>query len=625
MMTRTALVLTGLLFVLTACGPRSDEPAPVEAQTAADAPAAESADSAFDRALDDMTRAFFYHNPEQATTYGVSELVVPRTAHRLKSRSPLGETGRREELRAALERMQAIDPADLTGDRPRTHAVVTTLVGGALAPAGVVDYGTTLDGFGIYFLPYTINQNSGPTVDIPNFLNSKQPVNNGEEAEAYLARLAAVQEALDGALESFRIAVSKGAIPPDFVVDKALAVVESFVAVPPQQNALYTSFLERLDAAGVEDAGAYAERALEIVAGDVIPAYRRIGDYLAEIRPSAPHEAGIWRLPNGEALYAAMVRHMTDAARSPDEVHQVGLDEVERITSEMDAILRSVGYTEGSVGERMQVLSVEERFVYPNSAEGRAALIADARAQVEGIRGVLPQWFATTVRHPVEVRAVPEYSQDSAPTGYYNPPAKDGSRPGVYWLNVRDTAVHPRFALPTLTYHEAIPGHHLHFATAIDQDVPPLVTALWSNASGEGWALYAEQLAAEMGMYDDDPYGDLGRLQAELHRAVRLVVDTGMHAKKWSREQAIEYMIDAEGVEEGTAVSEVERYAVWPGQALGYKLGMLKILELREEAREALGDDFDIRAFNDTVLRVASTPLPYIEATVREWIRQADM
>ena len=625
MMTRTALVLTGLLFVLTACGPRSDEPAPVEAQTAADTPAAESPDSAFDRALDDMTRAFFYHNPEQATTYGVSELVVPRTAHRLKSRSPLGETGRREELRAALERMQAIDPADLTGDRPRSHAVVTTLVGGALAPAGVVDYGTTLDGFGMYFLPYTINQNSGPTVDIPNFLNSKQPVNNSEEAEAYLARLAAVQEALDGALESFRIAVSKGAIPPDFVVDKALAVVESFVAVPPQQNALYTSFLERLDAAGVEDAGAYAERALEIVAGDVIPAYRRIGDYLAEIRPSAPHEAGIWRLPNGEALYAAMVRHMTDAERSPDEVHQVGLDEVERITSEMDAILRSVGYTEGSVGERMQVLSVEERFVYPNSAEGRAALIADARAQVEGIRGVLPQWFAITVRHAVEVRAVPEYSQDSAPTGYYNPPAKDGSRPGVYWLNVRDTAVHPRFALPTLTYHEAIPGHHLHFATAIDQDVPPLVTALWSNASGEGWALYAEQLAAEMGMYDDDPYGDLGRLQAELHRAVRLVVDTGMHAKKWSREQAIEYMIDAEGVEEGTAVSEVERYAVWPGQALGYKLGMLKILELREEAREALGDDFDIRAFNDTVLRVASTPLPYIEATVREWIRQADM
>jgi uncharacterized protein (DUF885 family) len=624
-MLRNALAFTSFVMLLAGCGPRGEEPAPAQPGTTTEVAIEESADSRFDRALDDMTRAFFYHNPEQATTYGVSELVVPRTAHRLKSRSPLGETGRREELRAALERMQAIDPANLTAGRPRTHAVVTTLMEGALAPAAVVDYGTTVDGFGFYFLPYTINQNSGPTVDIPNFLTSKQTVNNGEEAEAYLVRLDAVEEALDGALESTRIAVSKGAIPPDFVVDKALAVVESFVAAPPQENALYTSFLERLDSADIEDAGIYAERALDIVSSEVIPAYERIGDYLAEIRPSAPHDAGIWRLPRGEELYAAMVQHMTDTTRSPEEVHQIGLDEVERITSEMDAILRSEGYTQGSVGERMQRLNVEERFVYPNTAEGRAALIDDARTQIEGISELLPQWFATPVKYPVEVRAVPEYSQDSAPTGYYNPPAKDGSRPGVYWLNLRDTAVHPRFALPTLTYHESIPGHHLHFATAIDQDVPPLVTAIWSNAAGEGWALYSEQLAYEMGMYDDDPYGNLGRLQAELHRAVRLVVDTGMHARKWSREQAIEYMIEAEGVEEGTAISEVERYAVWPGQALGYKLGMLKILELREEARQALGDDFDIRAFNDTVLHVASAPLPYIEATVRDWIRQADM
>jgi uncharacterized protein (DUF885 family) len=252
-------------------------------------------------------------------------------------------------------------------------------------------------------------------------------------------------------------------------------------------------------------------------------------------------------------------------------------------------------------------------------------LLADARAQVAGIKEVMPGWFLRQPQHPVEVRAVPDFSQDSAPTGYYNPPARDGSRPGIYWLNVRDTAMHPKFALPTLSYHEAIPGHHTHFATTIEQDIPPVVQAIWSNSAGEGWALYAERLAAEMGMYDDDPYGDLGRLQAELHRAVRLVVDTGMHAKKWSREQAIEYMIDAEGVEESTAVSEVERYAVWPGQALGYKLGMLKILELRAEAQERLGDRFDIREFNDTVLQVASTPLPYIEATVHEWIEQADM
>lgn len=622
-MRRTATLFASLLFVLTACGQSGE--APVTPQATEQTAQTESPDDAFDRALDDLTRAFFYHNPELATTYGVSEVLVPRTAHRLMSRSLEGEAARRDEVGGTLARVKAIDPASLSGNRSRVHATLTTLMEGALGPVQVVDFGTVIDGFGFWYLPYTINQLSGPTVSIPNFLNNQQPVTNAEEAEAYLVRLAAVKGALDGALENVRDAVSKGAIPPDFVVDKSLAVVESFIAAPASENALYVSFIERLDAAGVDGAGNYAAQALNIVDEQVIPAYRAIADYLGEIRGSAPHDAGIWRVPNGEALYEAMIRHMTDSDRSPDEVHQTGLDEVARITAEMDEILRAEGYTGGTVGERMQQLGAEERFLYPNNAEGREALLADARAQVAGIKEVMPDWFLNQPNHPVEVRPVPDFSQDSAPTGYYNPPARDGSRPGIYWLNVRDTALHPKFALPTLSYHEAIPGHHTHFATTIEQDIPPIVQAIWSNSAGEGWALYAERLAAEMGMYEGDSFGDLGRLQAELHRAVRLVVDTGMHAKKWSREQAIEYMIDAEGVEESTAVSEVERYAVWPGQALGYKLGMLKILELRAEAQERLGDSFDIREFNDTVLHVASTPLPYIEATVREWIEKVDM
>lgn len=622
-MHRIATLVASLLFVLTACGQSGE--VPVTPQATDQTARIESPDDAFDRALDDLTRAFFYHSPELATKFGVSETVVPRTAHRLMSRSLQAETGRREEIGAALDRLKAMDAAALSGNRPRVHATVTTLIEGALAPANVVDFGTTIDGFGFWFLPYTINQLSGPTVDIPNFLNNQQPVTNAEEAEAYLVRLAAVKSALDDTLENVRSAVSKGAIPPDFVVDKSLAVVESFIAAPASENALYVSFIERLDAAGVDGAANYAAQALAIVDEQVIPAYEAIADFLGEIRGSAPHDAGIWRVPNGEALYEAMVRHMTDSYRSADEVHQTGLDEVARITAEMDAILRAEGYAEGTVGERMQQLGAEERFLYPNNATGREALLADARAQVEGIRKVMPDWFLNQPKHPVVVRAVPEFSQDSAPTGYYNQPARDGSRPGIYWLNVRDTAMHPRFALPTLSYHEAIPGHHTHFATTIKQDIPPIVQAIWSNSAGEGWALYAEQLAAEMGIYEGDPYGDLGRLQAELHRAVRLVVDTGMHAKKWSREQAIEYMVDIEGLEEGTAISEIERYAVWPGQALGYKLGMLKILELRAEAQQRLGDSFDIREFNDTVLQVASTPLPYIEATVREWIEEAVM
>jgi len=625
MMRRLSTVLASLLLLLAACGPQGEPDAAAESGIERDAGVAESADSQFDRTLDDMTRAFFFHSPELATKFGVPETVVPRTAHRLKDRSRFGETGRREELMAALDRMLAIDALALTGDRPRTHAIVTTLMEGALAPARIVDYGTTIDGFGFWYLPYTINQLSGPTVDIPNFLNTQQPVTSSEDAEAYLVRLAAVAGALDGALENVRDAASKGVIPPDFVVGKSLAVVQRFVSGPAEQNSLYTSFVERLRAADVAGADDYAARALTIVGDEVIPAYRRIGDYLGEMRAAAPHDAGLWRLPHGNALYRAMIRHMTDTDRSPEEVHEIGLAEVARITSAMDTILQGEGYREGSVGERMQALAAEDRFVYPNDASGRAAVLADARAQIDGVMAVLPQWFGRLPPYPVEVRPVPAFSQASAPIAYYDKPAPDGSRPGVYWLNLRDTAMHPRFALPTLTYHEAVPGHHLQGATDIGRQSPPLIWAISSNASREGWALYAEQLAAEMGLYEGNPYGDLGRLRAELRRAVRLVVDTGMHAKKWSREQAIDYMVGVVGVDEGTAVSEVERYAVWPAQALGYKLGMLKILELRSEARARLGDAFDIRDFNDTVLDVAATPLPYIEITVREWLERTDM
>jgi uncharacterized protein (DUF885 family) len=619
----TTAVFALLSLFLAACGAGERAESPVEAPPAVATATAESPDDAFDRALDDLTRAYFYHGPEMATKFGISDLEVPRTAHRLMDRSPAGEAARREEIGGTLERVRAIDPAALSGNRPRVHATITTLMEGALAPARVADFGTTFDGWGIWFLPYPVNQLSGPTVDIPNFLNNQQPVTSAEEADAYLVRLAAVPGALDGALDSVRSAASKGVVPPDFVVAKSQAVVEAFIAAPAIENALFVSFRDRLDANGVERADEYAERALSIIEDDVMPAYQRIADFLGEIRPSAPHDAGIWRLPDGEALYSAMIRHMTDFEQSPTEVHQVGLDEVARITAEMDAILHAEGYTDGTVGERMQQLGAEERFLYPNDAEGREALLADARAQIEGIRAKMPDWFLKQTKHPVEVRPVPEFSQDSAPTGYYNQPAPDGSRPGIYWLNVRDTALHPRFALPTLSYHEAIPGHHTHLASTVEQEVPSIMWPMASNASAEGWALYAEQLAAEMGMYDNDPYGDLGRLQAELHRAVRLVVDTGMHAEKWSREQAIDYMIAVEGVEESTAVSEVERYAVWPGQALGYKLGMLKILELRAEAQERLGDRFDMRAFNTTVLEVASAPLPYIEASVHRWIEES--
>ncbi len=610
-MTYWLRLLLVVLLAVAACSPATDDNGDA---------AAPDTNAAFDDAVEQMTQAYFSHVPEAATQLGVPETRVAGTRTRTMDYSMEGNAARNAALESAIAGLQAFDAASLSTERRRTHAVLTTLFEGALAPSRVVDYGTTAGAYSLWYLPYPIVQNSGPTVDIPNFLSTQQPVTNAADAEAFLERLATVAPALDGALESYRHGVQRGAVPPDFIVAKSLAVVDAFIAPGAGQNPIYLSFVERLDEAGVEDAAAYADRALEIIESGVLPAYQRIADYLGEIAISAPHDAGLWRLPDGEALYEAMIRHMTDSTLSADDIHAIGLAEVDRITTEMDAILKARGYTEGSVGERMMQLNVAPQFLYSNDEAGRQELLSDVRGYVDGMYDVLPELFTNLPEYKVEVRRIPEFSETSAPMGYYNPPAPDGSRPGYYFINLRDTALHPSWTLPTLSYHEAVPGHHLDGATAVGLDTPLVVKALWSNTSGEGWALYAERLAAEAGMYADDPFGDLGRLQAELHRAVRLVTDTGLHAKRWSREQAISYMAETEGLDEATATSEIERYVVWPAQALGYKLGQLKILSLRDEARQALGDDFDLRDFNQLVLEVASTPLPFIETTVREWI-----
>lgn len=588
----------------------------------ADVPeAATAADAGFDAAVDALSKGYFGLLPESATYKGAPDTLAPGAGGRLNDRSPDADRARTEEFETLLAGLRAT-PADALGEeRRRVQASLVTVLDGALGPSRLVDYGTSFGAYGLWYVPYSINQLSGPTLDIPKLLGSQHTVADAGQARRYLARLAALPGVLDGSLAKLRHDIALGAIPPDFVIDKTRAVVDAFAATPAAEHSLVTGFRSRLDKAGVAGAADLAAQAQALVDEGVLPAYRRISAYLAEIRPQAPHEAGIWRLPEGEALYRAMVRQMTDSDLDPADVHRTGLAEVARISAEMDALLRAQGYTTGTIGERMLALGAEKRFTYPNNDAGKAAILADIQTQLAGVRAVLPSWFGALPKHDVDVRAVPTFSQDSAPGGYYDPPAPDGSRPGTYWINLRDTALWPRYAVATLTYHEAIPGHHMQMAIAIDQDLPVIASALSSNPSSEGWALYSELLAKEMGLYADDPFGDLGRLQAEMHRAIRLVVDTGMHAKKWSREQAIDYMMENEGAERSYVEAEIERYAAWPGQALGYKLGMLKIQALREEARAALGDRFDIREFHDRLLRVSSYALPVIEHEIREWIR----
>ncbi|MGB0133431.1 DUF885 domain-containing protein [Dokdonella sp.] len=623
-MMRNAVTLIVATLVLGGCGKHDKDAATQPVNDVAPVVAdAEKAGATFDAAIDQLTRSYYQQVPEAATYNGIPDELTSGADARLNDRSVEGDKARVAEMEKRLAELQATSPDSLSADQRRIRSTLITLFDGALGPMRVADYGSGFDAYGIWYLPYVIIQNSGVTVDVPKLMEAQQTVRNAAEATEYLERLELFPGILDGALARMRHDVDLGAIPPDFIVQKSKAVVDAFAAIPAADNVLVTSFASKLKAADVADADSYSAKALDIVGNGVIPAYQRISAYLGEIEPLAPHDAGVWRLPNGAALYKAMIRHMTDSDLDAEEVHQIGLDEVARITAEMDVLLREQGYTEGTVGERMIALAADPRYVFPNTPEGKAQLLASIEKQMADMNALLPKLFGNVPRHPIELRAVPEFSQDSAPGGYYDPPSPDGSRPGIYWVNLRDTAALPKFSAPTLTFHEAIPGHHMQMAIAIDQDAPFIAKSFYSNSAGEGWALYAEALAAEMGMYADDPIGDIGRLRDELHRAVRLVVDTGMHARKWSREEAIDYMVATEGADQGSAVSEIERYVVWPGQALGYKIGMLRIQQLRKEAEAAYGDQFDIREFHDRLLAISASALPVIESEMRAWIAKA--
>lgn len=615
-----ALCLVLPVLALAACDDRGESGKPSSDAQPPNAAEAIDANANFETLVDQLTQTYFAVVPESTFLYGVPKNVDPRLHATLNDRSIEGEKLRVARMERHLAEIKAVDPAMLNTDYRRIRQAIIIVLEGALGPTQVVGYGTSFGDYGRGYLPYAINQMSGPTVDLPSFMEAQQSVKNADDAETYLARLAAISGTLDGALEKMRHDAALGAAPPDFIIEKAQAVVDAFSAGLANENILYTSFVSKLGNARVSDADGYASRALNIVNDDVLPAYRQISDFFAEIKLGASHDAGVWRLPNGAAFYRAMIRHNTDSDLDPEVIHQLGLNEVARITKQMDLLLRQEGYTEGSVGDRMTQLSLEERFVYPNNDEGKAEILASIDDQLAGVREILPEWFGHLPKYELQVRAIPEFTQDSAPSGYYQDPAPDGTRPGIYWINLRDTAMWPSFAVPTLTYHEANPGHHMQVSIAHEQEVPLFAKILFSNPSGEGWALYAEALAAEMGLYDGDPFGELGRLQSELHRAVRLVVDTGMHEMRWSREETIDYFVSTEGAEYSFGVSEIERYVVLPAQALGYKLGMLKIQELRSDAELKLGDSFDIREFHDHLLAVGYSALPVIESEIRLWI-----
>jgi uncharacterized protein (DUF885 family) len=572
----------------------------------------------FHHLIERQTILSIRHSPETLSDVGaIDNTLLDFHSGKLDDISLEARKRRAGQTRRFLREVESWDRDRLTGQRRLSHEFVSWNYGIQLEF-------TEIDWLPGAYLPYAVDQLFSVPILLPQFLDNQHSIVGDKSAQRYISRLHAVGLKFDQLIEFVDFQESKGVVPPRFAITRLMGQLTDFIAPAPSENMLYLSLNRRL--AELEDVPDQRREALlaeaeGAITNTVYPAYARLIARLEALLTEAQGNHGAWSLPDGERYYNLALRFHTTTDLTADEIHQIGLAEVARIQDQMDAILRAEGYTEGTVAERMAALGEEERFQFADTEEGREELIAYIKEMLDSLDPLIPAYFHRVPEQPVEVQRVPAYAESSAPAGYYYPPAMDGSRPGIYFINLGNMKEHTRWSLPTLTYHEANPGHHFQLALAQSiGDIPMLRRARSMTAFAEGWALYAEQLVYEMGVYDDDPYGNLGRLQAELYRAVRLVVDTGIHRKRWTREQAIEYMVDNTGLQEEAVRVEIERYFVMPGQACAYKIGLLKILELRERARQALGDAFDIRDFHSVALESGALPLSVLERVVDEWI-----
>jgi uncharacterized protein (DUF885 family) len=472
---------------------------------------------------------------------------------------------------------------------------------------------------------YLVNQISGPMVNLPQFLTDRHSIKDEKSFERYLGRLKEFSRVISEVKVRVMDDRDNGVMPPDFIIEKALLGMRKFYEGGAIANPLITTLsskLETIDEMSDQRKAELTQQAVTLVDQSVLPKYQEMIALFEEMLTLTDHDAGIWRIPQGEKIYQVALRSNNSTTLSAEKIHQIGLDEVARIEIDMQTILVNEGMSEGSIVSRVRQLMDMPEHNFPNTEEGRRQQIAYLNEVNTQVMANIEDYFITIPPQPLEIVRVPEYSQDSAPGGYYQPPALDGSSAGRFYINQKNTYDNPRWTLPTLMIHEGSPGHHFQLsASQLITGVPFLRKVSPFSAFAEGWALYSEKIAAEdMGIYLQDPLGDLGRIQAEMFRAVRLVVDTGMHAKGWSREKAIDYMLSKTGMTEAEVVREIERYVVWPGQATAYKIGQLSIVRLRSLAEERLADDFDIREFHEMILLNGAMPLEILEESVESWI-----
>jgi len=555
-------------------------------------------------------------NPELFTSIGIADgTIVDRHSGKL---APVGVAKRDSDyafFREALDEVRRFDREALGVQDRITYDILEDFYGSQLA----LERFEWMSSEGLY----PVSPMFGTQISLIGFMQTQHVVKNEKTARNYVARLLAMGDKLDGVTAEMQRQSAAGVVLPSALLEKSVAVIDDVVRPAPAENALVTSFVTRMaDAKGLDQATRteLQMQAAAAVTDVVYPAYARMRTALVAERPRAEGTAaGIGRLPDGAAYYQEMLHQFTTTDYTPDQVHALGLAEVERIDAEMDALLDSQGLTDGTVSERIAALRTDPRFLLPNDDGGRKQMLAKYREMLDTVNARMPRYFKTIPPGRLQVERVPESAEQGASGAYYQAAALDGSRPGTFFANLRDVHEMPTWGMKTLAYHEGIPGHHFQIATAQGlKGLPMIRQQPIYTAYVEGWALYAERLMAEIGMYEGDPWGDLGRLQAEMYRAVRLVVDTGIHAKGWTREAAIEYMMGATGMAESEVVSEIERYMALPGQACAYKVGQLKILELREQVRAKLGSKFDLKAFHTVVLENGAVPLTLLERIVNE-------
>jgi len=600
-----ALASTAALPLLQGCNAGPAAPAAPPANAGAEAL----------KLLDEIGENYVRFAPESATSLGIDTGARAALRSQLSDRSADGQKKIADRVRQDLERAKAFDVSGLDHATRTSVEVVrsayATAAEGFALPYGDITVGSWRN------TPYVVIQNVGAYLDIPRFIDADHPIETAADADAYLSRLQSYAKQLDGERGRIEAARGKGLVPPSFLIDKALSQMRMSAKSARDGGSLVESIERRTKAKSLS--GDWAARAKTIAAQEIAPALDRQIAELEAQRKVSKDDAGMWARPDGDAFYRWALKASTTTNMTPDDVHAMGQDELKRLQAEMETIFTSLNLTKGTVADRMHAIAKDPKYKFAEGDKGRAEIMAFIQERLAWIKSQLPRAFNTLVNPNMEVKRLPPEEEPGAPTAYGGAGSIDGKIPGRFWINLRTTDLHSKFALADLAFHESIPGHI--WQGEYTHKMPLIRQLLAFNAYSEGWALYAQQLAAELGAYEDNPVGRLGYLQAIAFRACRLVVDTGIHAKKWTREQGVKFFVEVNGSNPIEVASEVDRYCSWPGQACGYKVGHSEINRQREKAKTALGAKYDLKAFDDTVVLGGNVPLDVLAKNVDEYIR----